>query len=168
MIRSIYLLVKLFFIKCIYFNKINFVSPLVFIDGDFLIRKGRVIFKGKFRSRKYTYINVSSGILSIGNNVFFNRNVSVNVRESVTISDGVMLGEGVKIYDHDHARCDGSILKKKFISKEIFIGENSWIGTNVIILKGVRIGANVIVASGSIVCKNIPDNTVFIQKRISY
>jgi len=46
------------------------------------------------------------------------------------------------------------------ISKEIIIKDKAWIGFNVIILKGVTIGEGAIVASGSVVTKDVPDFTL--------
>ena len=40
-----------------------------------------------------------------------------------------------------------------------------WVGSNTLILSGVKIGNNVVIAAGSIVTKSINDNTIFIQKR---
>nr|WP_303234909.1 DapH/DapD/GlmU-related protein [Methanosphaera cuniculi] len=40
------------------------------------------------------------------------------------------------------------------------MGKRCWIGTNAIILPGVTIGDNVIVAAGSVVTKDIPDNMI--------
>lgn len=45
-------------------------------------------------------------------------------------------------------------------TKEISIGDNVWIGNNVIILKGVNIGDNSIIAAGSIVNKDVSPNTI--------
>ena len=42
----------------------------------------------------------------------------------------------------------------------IRIGDNVWIGANVVILPGVQIGSNVIVGAGSVVTKSIPDNSI--------
>jgi len=39
---------------------------------------------------------------------------------------------------------------------KVIIGENSWIGLNVVILAGVSIGKNSVVAAGAVVTKNIP------------
>ena len=44
--------------------------------------------------------------------------------------------------------------------KPIVIEENAWIGMNCIILKGVRIGRNSIIAAGSVVTKDVPDNCI--------
>ena len=44
------------------------------------------------------------------------------------------------------------------IHKEIQIGDNVWIGAGVIVLPGCRIGNNSVIAAGSVVCSDIPDN----------
>lgn len=46
------------------------------------------------------------------------------------------------------------------ITKPIVIGNNVYIGNNVIILPGVTIGNNVIIGAGAVVSKNIPSNSV--------
>ncbi|MBZ4299525.1 hypothetical protein LAJ56_16345 [Streptococcus pneumoniae] len=56
---------------------------------------------------------------------------------------------------------------KKFKTAPVMIGENVWIGANSIVLKGVSIGENSVVAAGSVVTKDIPADTIFIQKRLS-
>ena len=44
------------------------------------------------------------------------------------------------------------------IHEEIRIGDNVWIGAGVIVLPGCRIGNNSVIAAGSVVCSDIPDN----------
>lgn len=44
--------------------------------------------------------------------------------------------------------------------KEIWIGENVWIGAGTIVLPGCRIGNNCVIAAGSVVCRDIPDNVM--------
>ena len=50
---------------------------------------------------------------------------------------------------------------------DIVIGNNVWIGSGVIITKGVTIGDNAVVAAGSVVTKDVPAQTILIQKRES-
>lgn len=50
---------------------------------------------------------------------------------------------------------------------DVEVGKNTWIGSNVTILKGVTIGEHCVIASGVIVTKDVPANTVLIQKRIN-
>ena len=45
-------------------------------------------------------------------------------------------------------------------AKPIEIGNNVWIGGNVIVLPGVKIGDNAVVGAGSVVNKDIPANVV--------
>ena len=42
----------------------------------------------------------------------------------------------------------------------VIIGDNVWIGMNAVILKGVTIGENSVVAAGSVVSRNVPPDTV--------
>ena len=42
----------------------------------------------------------------------------------------------------------------------VSIGNNVWIGGNVVILPGVSIGDNVVIGTGSVVTKSIPDNVI--------
>ena len=46
------------------------------------------------------------------------------------------------------------------IHKEIIIGDNVWIGANAVVLPGVKIGNGVVVAAGSVVNCDIPDNVM--------
>ena len=99
--------------------------------------------------------------LTIGNNVYINRNCQIVAHNMISIGSNVTIGPNTCIFDHDHDLHDHG----KFCSSEIVIGEGSWIGANVIILKGVHIGNDSVVGAGSIVLKDIPDHSVFIQKR---
>ncbi len=101
--------------------------------------------------------------LSIGKGVFVNYNTIISSRKKIVIGDGTCIGPNVVIYDHDHNISE----KGKYITDDVVIEGNVWIGANVVILKGVHIGMNSVVAAGSVVSKNIPNNVVFIQKRLS-
>ena len=45
-------------------------------------------------------------------------------------------------------------------TKPIKVGNNAWIGGNVVVLPGVTIGDNVVIGAGSVVNKDIPSNSV--------
>ena len=47
----------------------------------------------------------------------------------------------------------------------VHIGDNVWLGANVVVLKGVTIGNNAVIAANSVVCKDVPANTLFHEKR---
>ena len=82
-------------------------------------------------------------------------------RESISIGDGTTIGPHTCIYDHDHGREEGALYK----TAPVTIRKNVWIGAGCIILKGVTIGDNSIIAAGSIVTKDVPADTIFLQKR---
>lgn len=91
----------------------------------------------------------------------------ITSRNKIQIGNGVEFGPNVLLYDHDHDyKCSGGLKAGKYKVGEIIIGENSWIGANVVILKNTKLGKNCVVAAGSVIgnCE-YPDNTIIYQKR---
>ena len=79
----------------------------------------------------------------------------------ITLGDNVHITEGVKFITHD----GGTLLYRKDIpdleiTKPIIVGNDVYIGNNVIILPGVTIGNNVVVGAGAVVSRDIPDNSL--------
>lgn len=79
----------------------------------------------------------------------------------ITLGNNVHLTDGIRFLTHD----GGTLLFREQIpdleiTKPIIIGNNVYIGNNVIILPGVTIGNNVVIGAGAVVSKNIPDNSV--------
>lgn len=106
------------------------------------------------------------GKIYMGDQVGFNTNCIVSSHENISIGNNVEIGPNVCIYDHDHdIKCDGGIKAGKFSTSPVEIGDNTWIGANVVILRGSKIGKNCIIAAGSIVTGEVPDNSTYIQKR---
>ena len=50
--------------------------------------------------------------------------------------------------------------RPKLKTAPVKIGDNVWIGMNAVILKGVTIGENSVVAAGSVVTKSVESNAV--------
>jgi len=80
----------------------------------------------------------------------------------VTIEDYVFFGHGVKILarGHDYTLYEEQ-RQQKITEKPIYIHKGAWISSAVIILGGVTIGKNAVVAAGSVVTKDIPNNAIF-------
>lgn len=79
----------------------------------------------------------------------------------ITIGRNCHITKGVSFITHD----GGTLLFRDKvpdleITKPIFIGDNVYVGVNSMILPGVRIGNNCIIGAGSIVSRDIPDNSV--------
>ncbi len=135
---------------------------------SFKCQYGKQFKAQKFHFREGFHIFIEeSGVVQIGKNVFFNNNCSITSRKLVEIGDNCIFGENVKIYDHNHKFKDKNklIAEQGFISEPVTIGNNCWISTNVTILKGVRIGANTVIGAGVIVYKDIPENSIIINKQ---
>ena len=80
----------------------------------------------------------------------------------ITIGDDVRISSNVHFVTHDGGMHVIRQYKKKpaDLFGKITVGNNVFIGMNVIILPNVKIGSNVIIGAGSIVTKNIPNNSV--------
>lgn len=114
------------------------------------------------RLRNDVYLHEQKGgIIKIGNNCFINNNVNIISFSKIEIGNDCWIGPNVVIVDHDHMIDNHN----DYTMSDIFIGNNVWIGANSLILKGVHIGDNSIIAGGSIVTKDVKENTKFIQKR---
>lgn len=82
--------------------------------------------------------------------------------ELIEIGEKVSLNKGLTILSHDWASFLFVNAFGDFIPAhdKVTLGSNIWIGRNVTILRGVTIGNNVLIGNGSIVTKDIPDNSV--------
>lgn len=79
----------------------------------------------------------------------------------ITIGNNCLLSGEVRFLTHDgslHVFRDE--IPKAFIYKPVKVGSNVFIGVRTIIMQGVTIGDNVIIGAGSVVNKDIPDNSV--------
>ena len=94
----------------------------------------------------------------------------ISIGEKCTINSGVVIGGlgGVQI-DSNVRISDGVIIhsgylnmknKSQHLSKPVKIGDFVWLATGSIILPGVSIGSNSVVAAGAVVTKNIPPNSL--------
>jgi len=75
----------------------------------------------------------------------------------LVIGDNCDISAGVHIYTHDTV--DRVINNKEITQANVIIGNNCYIGPNVIIQKGIIIGDYVVIGANSFVNKNIPSNS---------
>jgi maltose O-acetyltransferase len=94
-----------------------------------------------------------------GENVYFNVNCVVLDTMKITIGDNVFFGPGVHVYTATHP-LDAEARRTVENSKPVSIGNDCWIGGNTVICPGVTIGNGVTIGAGSVVTKDIPDNTL--------
>ena len=98
----------------------------------------------------------------IGNAVFIGQNVEFNIRLKISVGNDCLIASGCKFIDHDHGVKQGELMRKQHGPEQaIEIGNNVWLGFNVIVLKGVTIGDGAIVAAGAVVTKSILPNEIW-------
>jgi acetyltransferase-like isoleucine patch superfamily enzyme len=102
--------------------------------------------------------------VKIGKHVFLGGgNVLDRVRpDLITIEDYVSLAGGVYILTHSNPTTPLRILlgEKYHVLAPVHINRGAWVAVNVVILPGVTIGENSIIAAGSVVTKNVPPYTI--------
>jgi len=94
----------------------------------------------------------------IGKNVFINFDCVFLDLGGITIEDGVLIAPKVSLLSEGHPISPEQ--RHSLVPKHIHIKKNAWIGTNATILHGVTIGQNAVIAAGSVVTKDVPDNVV--------
>ena len=104
--------------------------------------------------------------IKIGNGVSINMNVDISCINEIVMGDGVQLASNILIVDHFHGRIDSSEkdiapTKRILYSKgPVIIEDNVWIGSNVAILPGVRIGESAIIGANTVITHDIPAGAV--------
>ena len=104
----------------------------------------------------------------IGENFFANFNLTVLDVCPVKIGDNVFFGPNVSLMTAVHPlryqernmkfKDDGTIYDDEY-AKPITIGDNCWIASCVTVTGGVTIGNGCVIGAGSVVTRDIPDNT---------
>lgn len=97
--------------------------------------------------------------LRVGRNVFVNQNCTFYDLGGIDIGDEVMIGPNVSIITSGHP-LEPSERRAAVTAKPVVIERNVWIAAGSIILGGVRIGENSVVAAGSVVTRDVPPNSL--------
>ena len=125
--------------------------------------QAQITLGNKVDLRENCLLDAAGGCIELEECVFINRNATIVSKSKIQIGAHTAIGPNVVIYDHDHDY--ENPVDQCYTSASIKIGKHVWIGANVIILKGVTIGDNAVIAAGSVVNKNVPDNTLLYQQR---
>lgn len=100
---------------------------------------------------------MENATLLVGENVCFVEDVYLDYSGNIEVGDNTYFSRGSKIYTHDHGYNPRSLP----IQEKLVIENNVWIGTEAKILSGVkRIGHGSVIGAGSIVTKEVPNNTI--------
>ncbi len=98
----------------------------------------------------------------IGDEAFIGRACEFNVVVGVTVEPLARLASGCKLVDHDHAVMPaGAPMGPAGREGPITIGRDAWLGANVLVLRGVTVGAGAIVAAGAVVTRPVPADEIW-------
>jgi len=123
-----------------------------YLYKPFFKHMGRVVYvSAQFRVR-------SPGAISLGNNVFLNYGVFLDGAGGITIGNNVMIAQHVQFFTRTHSVENVSIpmWSQPYKFKPITVGDDVWIGTNVVLLPGVVVGKGSVIGANSVVTKSIP------------
>lgn len=98
--------------------------------------------------------------IHVGEAFLANFNVTILDIAPVTIGEHVLIGPNTLITTVGHPLSREGRRNWGAWAKPVTIGDDVWIGGNAVILPGVTIGSNVVVAAGAVVTKDVPDNVV--------
>jgi len=143
-------------------------SP-VFMGARYLHVYGSGVNVGKnatFVATSDSYIRLTTwnlgefdGKIIAGDNCLFTPGVRIAAANKIKIGDGCMFANSAYVSDADW---HGIYKRSEPVgnSKPIELKNNVWIGDRAVVGKGVTIGENSIVAAGSVVVKDVPDNVI--------
>jgi acetyltransferase-like isoleucine patch superfamily enzyme len=94
--------------------------------------------------------------LSIGASSFINHGTSIAALMRVEIGEGATIGPHCMILDNDFHRLEPDRRQELPPSRPVVLGRNVWLGARVMVLPGVTIGDDTVVAAGSVVTRDLP------------
>jgi acetyltransferase-like isoleucine patch superfamily enzyme len=135
-----------------------------------LIRIGaRAVCRGLLRVEQFL-----AGKITVGADTYLGDDTLLSAAAGIEIGANVLVAHGVQIFDNDSHPLEGTQrladfaairtgkprLETAIATASIRIGDRAWIGFHAIILKGVTIGEEAIVAAGSVVTHDVPPRSV--------
>jgi len=115
--------------------------------------------KEKFLIEQPFYCDYGYNI-EVGENFYANHNLVILDGAKVIFGDNVFIAPNCGFYTAGHPIEVEKRNQGIEYAKPITIGDNVWIGGNVVVLPGVSIGNNSVIGAGSVVTKDIPDNVI--------
>jgi acetyltransferase-like isoleucine patch superfamily enzyme len=97
--------------------------------------------------------------IRVGRNVFINQGCTLNDIGGIEIGDDVMIGPRVSLITSGHP-LDPKQRRKQIVAAPIVIQRNVWLGAGAMVLQGVTVGEDSVVAAGAVVTRDVPPGTL--------
>ena len=104
--------------------------------------------------------SVVIGEVKVGMNVWIGPFTIIDGSGNISIGDYCTISAGVHIYTHDNVKQTLTSGKMQIERTPVVIGNNVYVGPNVIITKGVSIGNNCVIGAGAFVNRDVPDHSI--------
>jgi acetyltransferase-like isoleucine patch superfamily enzyme len=136
-----------------------------------ILNPARVIFEGSIRAGRGLWLQpvVAASTIRIGDGARFSDAVHIGALGNIVIGRNALIGSKVVIIDHSHGHATRALASESHMAPgdrelvsngDIVIGDNVWLGDNVVVLGGARIGDGCIVGANALVRGELPPGTV--------
>jgi acetyltransferase-like isoleucine patch superfamily enzyme len=99
--------------------------------------------------------------LRIGSGTYVNRNTIFDAHNDLRIGRNVMIGPNCYFTDANHGTVAGSSIKSQPMTlAPLIVEDGAWIGAQVIVLPGVRIGNGAVIGAGAVVTRDVPAGAI--------
>jgi acetyltransferase-like isoleucine patch superfamily enzyme len=142
-----------------------------------MLREGRLTIGPHAYFEPGVWLTSDTGRIAIGGGSFLNLNVMIAAVSQVTLGEHCMLANGCLVTDGNHRFDDPDkpVPWQGFTSKgPVTLGDNVWLGANVVVTSGVTIGRRSVIGANSVVVDDIPEFSIAagapakVLKTISY
>jgi acetyltransferase-like isoleucine patch superfamily enzyme len=132
------------------------------LDGEARIAVGERVFVGA-SSWLQVVGDDPAARLEIGDGTALSGHAVLSAARSLTIGRRVLMARGVYVADHGHAfgDLDRPVIEQGLADiAPVEIGDGAWLGENVVVCPGVRIGRNAVIGANAVVTRDVPDGCV--------
>jgi len=121
-----------------------------------------LMFHGLWLAAERPTWNKPAPAIRIGDHVGVRPYCTISAAESITIEDGVVISAFTTIIDSDHTFAAGrpNVMHNPMVSSPVRVGEGTWIGERVAVLRGADIGRCCIIGANSVVRGEVPDYSI--------
>lgn len=101
-------------------------------------------------------------LVFLGSNIYIGPNAFLSTVGGLSVGSGTVIGPNLVIYtaNHNYKEAKSLPYDEIVISKKVEIEDNVWIGGNVILIPGIKIGEGAVVGAGSVVTRDVEPMSV--------